>query len=328
MTPSAGTLPPGHILIEPHVYDVTAPSRNGLGSQSYVIYGLMNRLSVGLIPVFGYNVVSGGPNSTRVRVGDFTAVAQYRSRPLLEGVLQDAHLALRLLRRSPRLHAHHGVDACPRDRIRDHDLHARERDPPAAAPGSTVSFDPPTTSFNMPSLWTPRGSDANTMAWRRSSNVSSRMATPVVAGDLIPVREGAVDGAVRLKSPTPKSSALDAAVVWARLPGRFRNGDQILYELMGAGAPLRSMADNSRLPRDRVKVVLRAAEAPGKVIGIRVGTLLFPLLAELAGQPLVLVPLNGEPSVRRIVVVVRVGASAADAVAGLLTACQLPVSGA
>ena len=78
MTPSAATVAPGHVLIEPYLYDVIAPGRHGVGSQSYVIYGLLNRLSVGLIPVVGYNIVRGGPNSTRAGVGDFTALAQYR----------------------------------------------------------------------------------------------------------------------------------------------------------------------------------------------------------------------------------------------------------
>jgi hypothetical protein len=78
MTPSAATLPAGHLLIEPYLFDVIAPHRNGLGSQSYLVYGLRNRLSLGLIPVFGYNVVSDGPNSARVGVGDLTGFVQYR----------------------------------------------------------------------------------------------------------------------------------------------------------------------------------------------------------------------------------------------------------
>jgi hypothetical protein len=78
LTPSAGTLPPGHFLIEPYLYDVAAAHANAFGSRSYVIYGLVNRLSVGLIPTFGFNTVSGGPSSSRVGLGDITLLGQYR----------------------------------------------------------------------------------------------------------------------------------------------------------------------------------------------------------------------------------------------------------
>jgi hypothetical protein len=78
LAPSAGTLPPGHFLFEPYLYVVTAPRTNSFGSRSYIIYGLANRLSVGVIPVFGFNQVSDGPSSSGVGLGDFTLMAQYR----------------------------------------------------------------------------------------------------------------------------------------------------------------------------------------------------------------------------------------------------------
>ncbi|MEP6731528.1 MAG: transporter [bacterium] len=88
---SAATLPRGHILLEPYFYDVAvrssydhnrvrhnvAPS-HGYGSLTYAIYGLTDDIGIGLIPVVGFNTVSGGPNSSRVGVGDIGMLAQYR----------------------------------------------------------------------------------------------------------------------------------------------------------------------------------------------------------------------------------------------------------
>jgi hypothetical protein len=75
---SAATLPPGHLLVEPCLYDAIAPHTNGFGSLTFLIYGLADRFSVGLIPTFGFNAVSRGPSSSRVGVGDLSAQAQYR----------------------------------------------------------------------------------------------------------------------------------------------------------------------------------------------------------------------------------------------------------
>lgn len=75
---SAETLPPGHFLFEPYLYDIRSPNTDSFGSRTYILYGLADRLSVGLIPVFGYNRISDGPNSSGVGVGDMTLQAQYR----------------------------------------------------------------------------------------------------------------------------------------------------------------------------------------------------------------------------------------------------------
>jgi hypothetical protein len=75
---SAATLPRGHFLIEPYLYDVTAAHSNGFGSRTYLVYGLADRLSVGVIPTAGFNKVSAGPSSSGVGLGDVTAQAQYR----------------------------------------------------------------------------------------------------------------------------------------------------------------------------------------------------------------------------------------------------------
>jgi hypothetical protein len=98
LAPSAATLPRGHILIEPYLFDVTvqgfydrngarqsAPHSHGFGSLTYINYGLANRLTVGLIPTAGYNVVSGGPSSSGPGMGDVTLQAQYRLTQFHEG---------------------------------------------------------------------------------------------------------------------------------------------------------------------------------------------------------------------------------------------------
>lgn len=98
LAPSAATLPRGHVLIEPYVYDATtqgfynssgarvsAPHSNGFGSLTYINYGLANKFTVGLIPTFGYNDVSAGLNSAGIGLGDLTVQAQYRISQFHEG---------------------------------------------------------------------------------------------------------------------------------------------------------------------------------------------------------------------------------------------------
>jgi hypothetical protein len=76
---SAATLARGHFLAEPYVYDVigTQSNSNGFGSRSYLEYGLFDRLTIGAIPVFGYNAVNGALNSSHVAMGDWTVLGQY-----------------------------------------------------------------------------------------------------------------------------------------------------------------------------------------------------------------------------------------------------------
>jgi hypothetical protein len=75
---NASTLPRGHFLIEPYLYDDISPHSNGFGSLSYIEYGLANRFTIGLIPTFGYNKVSDGFSSSGVGLGDVAVLAQYR----------------------------------------------------------------------------------------------------------------------------------------------------------------------------------------------------------------------------------------------------------
>ncbi|WP_430390980.1 transporter [Dyella sp. 20L07] len=82
---SAETLPPGHLLFEPYLYDISSHRSDSFGSRTYLNYGLADRFTVGVIPVFGYNRVSGGPNSSGVQMGDWTLQAQYRLIQFHEG---------------------------------------------------------------------------------------------------------------------------------------------------------------------------------------------------------------------------------------------------
>jgi hypothetical protein len=75
---SAATLPQGHFLAEPYLYVVVAAHSNTVGSRSYLLYGLADRLSVGMIPYLAYNAVNQGPGSSGMGFGDQTLLAQYR----------------------------------------------------------------------------------------------------------------------------------------------------------------------------------------------------------------------------------------------------------
>lgn len=74
---TAATLPCGHCLVEPYVYDVVVGNSNGFSSRTYVLYGLVDRFTVGVIPVAGFNEVNGGLNSSQVALGDVTVMGQY-----------------------------------------------------------------------------------------------------------------------------------------------------------------------------------------------------------------------------------------------------------
>jgi hypothetical protein len=85
LAPNATTLPRGHLLIEPYLYDVIGAHSNGFGSLTYVNYGLLDKLTVGLIPTAGFNQVSNGPSGSGVGMGDLTLQAQYRLTKFHEG---------------------------------------------------------------------------------------------------------------------------------------------------------------------------------------------------------------------------------------------------
>jgi hypothetical protein len=73
----AGTMPKGHWLVEPYLFDVRSKDSDSLGSLTYINYGLTDRLTVGAIPTFFYGIVDDAPNSSGVRWGDLQLQAQY-----------------------------------------------------------------------------------------------------------------------------------------------------------------------------------------------------------------------------------------------------------
>src|SRR5271165_6081178 len=84
LAPNATTLPRGHFLIEPYLYDVIGAHSNGFGSLTYINYGLANRFTVGVIPTFGYNRLSDGLSSSGIGLGDVTVQGQFRLRQFHE----------------------------------------------------------------------------------------------------------------------------------------------------------------------------------------------------------------------------------------------------
>jgi hypothetical protein len=87
---TAAIAAPGHFLIEPYVFDVigvgsfdgagvrrAAPRTDGFGSLTYVVYGVADRVAVGVIPAAGFNTVRGGPSSAGPGLTDTSLLAQY-----------------------------------------------------------------------------------------------------------------------------------------------------------------------------------------------------------------------------------------------------------
>ena len=90
LAPSAATLPAGHVLIEPYLFDImtdgrfdangtrqSTPGEHDIGSLTYVLYGLTDRVTLGMIPRFLYNEPAGAPNSSHPGVGDLTLQAGF-----------------------------------------------------------------------------------------------------------------------------------------------------------------------------------------------------------------------------------------------------------
>jgi len=80
---NAASLPQGHALIEPYLFDVISnasfdtngerhatPAQQALGSLTYLLYGLTDRIGVGMLPRLQYNIPAGASNSAGI--GDLT----------------------------------------------------------------------------------------------------------------------------------------------------------------------------------------------------------------------------------------------------------------
>jgi len=88
--PNAATLPHGHWLLEPYLYDLMSYGRfdrdgkltstgaaHDIGSQTYIEYGLVDRFTLGLIPRLGLYQSSAGQDSSGFTVGDITLQGAY-----------------------------------------------------------------------------------------------------------------------------------------------------------------------------------------------------------------------------------------------------------
>ena len=82
---SAATLPQGHFLIEPYLYDVISDDAESFGSLTFMLYGATDALTVGLVPVFGYNKGDDGASSVGPAIADSSVLLQYCLRRYEEG---------------------------------------------------------------------------------------------------------------------------------------------------------------------------------------------------------------------------------------------------
>ena len=90
LAPSAATLPHGHWLFEPYLYDAmtyghfdrsgtlrSTSAAHTFGSQTYIEYGLVDRFTLGLIPRFGLHESGAGQGASGFAVGDITLQGAY-----------------------------------------------------------------------------------------------------------------------------------------------------------------------------------------------------------------------------------------------------------
>lgn len=74
---SPAPLPKGHGYVESYFYDAKSSGVDAWGSQTYMLYGLGDRVTVGVRPLFGYTRIDGDGGSTHVGTGDVSLHAQY-----------------------------------------------------------------------------------------------------------------------------------------------------------------------------------------------------------------------------------------------------------
>ncbi|MEO7054923.1 MAG: transporter [Rhizomicrobium sp.] len=92
---SARSLPQGHMLIEPYLYDVAGRHTDSFHSFTYFLYGATDRLTVGFAPDIAFNSVRGGPDTSGVHLGDTTLRAQYMLTVMdMERTIPDLALAV------------------------------------------------------------------------------------------------------------------------------------------------------------------------------------------------------------------------------------------
>lgn len=88
---TAATPSRGHFLLEPYLTDtrtqatyarsgvrLPAPASSTYASETYLIFGLTDRLAAGALPQIGYNTIPGQPTSAGTVLGDLTLILQRR----------------------------------------------------------------------------------------------------------------------------------------------------------------------------------------------------------------------------------------------------------
>ena len=74
---SPAPLAKGHVYAESYFYDARSPGVHRYGSQTYLLYGLTEKTTVGLRPSFGYVRAEPGRGGSHAGVGDLTLHAQH-----------------------------------------------------------------------------------------------------------------------------------------------------------------------------------------------------------------------------------------------------------
>jgi hypothetical protein len=90
LAPNGATLPHGHALIEPYLFDLISnghfdtsgdkhagPLEHDIGSLTYMLYGVTDNITAGLIPRFFFDEPAGAANSSGVQFGDLTLQLGY-----------------------------------------------------------------------------------------------------------------------------------------------------------------------------------------------------------------------------------------------------------
>jgi len=84
---SADTLPRGHVLVEPYLFDVHSIGSDYVRSLTYLLYGASDRLTLGAIPTFGSAHLRGSGRARQIGVNDLTLSVQYRLNRATPGAL-------------------------------------------------------------------------------------------------------------------------------------------------------------------------------------------------------------------------------------------------
>ena len=84
---SPETLPRGHVLFEPYLFNVRSSGSDYAGSLTYILYGVTDTVTLGVIPTFGSARTHESRQPRRYDIGDLTLTAQYRFNRAKPGAL-------------------------------------------------------------------------------------------------------------------------------------------------------------------------------------------------------------------------------------------------